>query len=70
MEWNLLFFFNSALLGAGLAMDAFSVSLANGLNEPGMRRRKMGIIAGKDSILGGVILIAIGIEIFVTGVFG
>ena len=46
MEWNLLFFFNSALLGVGLAMDAFSVSLANGLNEPGMRRRKIGIIAG------------------------
>ena len=46
MEWNLLFFFNSALLGVGLAMDAFSVSLANGLNEPGMHRRKMGIIAG------------------------
>lgn len=23
MEWNLLFFFNSALLGVGLAMDAF-----------------------------------------------
>ena len=46
MEWNLLFFFNSALLGVGLAMDAFSVSLANGLNEPGMRRRKMCGIAG------------------------
>ena len=46
MEWNLLFFFNSALLGVGLAMDAFSVSLANGLNEPGMRRRKICIIAG------------------------
>ena len=27
---------NSALLGVGLAMDAFSVSLANGLNEPKM----------------------------------
>ncbi|MCM1133993.1 MAG: manganese efflux pump MntP family protein [Clostridium sp.] len=46
MEWNLLFFFNSALLGAGLAMDAFSVSLANGLNEPAMSRRKMCGIAG------------------------
>ena len=46
MEWNLLFFFNSALLGVGLAMDAFSVSLANGLNEPEMRRRKICIIAG------------------------
>lgn len=46
MEWNVLFFFNSALLGVGLAMDAFSVSLANGLNEPGMRKQKMCGIAG------------------------
>ncbi len=46
MEWNLLFFFNSALLGVGLAMDAFSVSLANGLNEPGMRKKKMCVVAG------------------------
>lgn len=41
MEWNGLFFFNSALLGVGLAMDAFSVSLANGLQEPGMTKKKM-----------------------------
>lgn len=40
MEWNVLFFLNSALLGVGLAMDAFSVSLVNGLNEPHMRKRK------------------------------
>ncbi len=46
MEWSLLFFFNSVLLGVGLAMDAFSVSLANGLNEPNMRKKKMCIIAG------------------------
>lgn len=46
MEWNVLFFLNSVLLGAGLAMDAFSVSLANGLNEPGMSRRRMCVIAG------------------------
>ena len=46
MEWNLVFFFNSILLGAGLAMDAFSVSLANGLSEPGMKRGRMGGIAG------------------------
>lgn len=39
------FFFNSILLGVGLAMDAFSVSLANGLNEPAMKRRKMAGIA-------------------------
>ena len=46
MEWNLLFFANSALLGVGLAMDAFSVSLANGLNESGMKRIRMSLIAG------------------------
>ena len=34
------------MLGIGLAMDAFSVSLANGLNEPCMRRRKISLIAG------------------------
>ncbi len=35
-----LFFFNSILLGVGLAMDAFSVSIANGLAEPRMRPLK------------------------------
>ena len=46
MEWNLMFFINSALLGVGLAMDAFSVSLANGLNEPTMKKGRMCQIAG------------------------
>ena len=46
MEWNLIFFFNSVLLGVGLAMDAFSVSLANGLGEPDMKRGRMCSIAG------------------------
>ena len=46
MEWSIGFFVNSLLLGVGLAMDAFSVSMANGLNEPGMSRRRMGAIAG------------------------
>lgn len=46
MEWSLLFFLNSVLLGVGLAMDAFSVSLANGLHEPHMKRKKMCGIAG------------------------
>lgn len=46
MEWSLLFFFNSALLGVGLAMDAFSVSLANGLHEPKMRYSRMCRMAG------------------------
>lgn len=46
MDWSFLFFFNSALLGVGLAMDAFSVSLANGLAEPKMRRGRMCAVAG------------------------
>jgi len=41
-----MFLFNSVLLGVGLAMDAFSVSLANGLNEPQMGTRRMCGIAG------------------------
>ncbi len=41
-----MFFVNSALFGVGLAMDAFSVSLANGLHEPRMKRSRMSLIAG------------------------
>ena len=36
MTFNFLFLLNSVLFGIGLAMDAFSVSLANGLHERGM----------------------------------
>ena len=43
---DLILFSNSILLGFGLAMDAFSVSLANGLNEPAMKVRRMCLIAG------------------------
>ncbi len=43
---NIMFFINSILFGFGLAMDAFSVSVANGLAEPKMRRRKTVTIAG------------------------
>ena len=45
MNLGFTFFFNSILLGIGLAMDAFSVSLANGLNEPGMKTKRMSGIA-------------------------
>ena len=37
---------NSVLLGFGLAMDAFSVSLVNGLREPDMPKSRMAVIAG------------------------
>lgn len=43
---NFAFFTMSILLGVGLAMDAFSVSLANGLHEPKMKVRKIGAVAG------------------------
>lgn len=46
MVFDFMFFFNSLLLGVGLAMDAFSVSLANGLNEPKMKKRRQCFIAG------------------------
>ena len=46
MNLGFQFFFNSILLGIGLAMDAFSVSLANGLNEPHMPKSKMVKVAG------------------------
>ena len=38
--------FNGFMLGIGLAMDAFSMSLANGLAEPRMKPGKMCGIAG------------------------
>jgi putative Mn2+ efflux pump MntP len=44
--FDFLFFFESVLLGIGLAMDAFSVSLANGLNEPCMSNKKALGISG------------------------
>ena len=43
---ELSFLINCILLGIGLSMDAFSVSLANGLNEPAMKRGKMCGVAG------------------------
>ena len=55
MEWSMMFVFNSVLLGVGLAMDAFSVSMANGLNEPKMKKGKMcgiaGVFAGFQSVM-------------------
>lgn len=40
------FFIQNILIGVGLAMDAFSVSVANGLNEPCMKKSKVSVIAG------------------------
>lgn len=41
-----LFYINAVALGIGLAMDAFSVSLANGLAEPRMKMGRMFGVAG------------------------
>ena len=46
MEWSVMFWLNSVLLGFGLAMDAFSVSMVNGLSDPKMSRKRMSIISG------------------------
>jgi len=54
VELDILFFINSLLLGVGLAMDAFSVSLANGLNEPCMKGRKMAGIAAVFGVFQGL----------------
>lgn len=50
----LIFFFTNIMLGVGLAMDAFSVSLANGLNEPRMKSRKMLLVAGVFGVFQGI----------------
>lgn len=52
--FDFTFFFNSILIGVGLAMDAFSVSLANGLNEPDMSRGKSLGVAGIFAVFQGV----------------
>lgn len=44
--WSFTFFLNSFLLGVGLTMDAFSVSLANGFKENNMPKSKMLSMAG------------------------
>lgn len=46
MTLDFTFFLNSIGFGIGLAMDAFSVSLANGLGEPKMKKQRMCLIAG------------------------
>jgi len=44
--WTFSFFANSVLFGAGLAMDAVSVSLANGMSNAGLPRSKGVLTAG------------------------
>lgn len=49
MNFNVMFFVTSIMLGIGLAMDAFSVSVANGLADNKMKTSKMTAIAGTFS---------------------
>ena len=49
-----MFFVECVLLGIGLAMDAFSVSLANGLNEQNMKKCKMLLVAGTFAFFQGL----------------
>ena len=46
MTLGFSFFLNSVLFGVGLAMDAFSVSVANAIAHPGMRHGERLRIAG------------------------
>ena len=46
MQLGFAFFFNSVLFGVGLAMDAFSVSVANAIADPGMKHGQRLRIAG------------------------
>lgn len=48
------FIIESILLGIGLAMDAFSSSAVNGLNEPEMSKQKMLLIAGTFGLFQGL----------------
>ena len=48
------FLLNSILLGVGLAMDAFSVSLTDGLNDHAMKPSKMNLVAGMFGVFQGL----------------
>lgn len=50
MDYGTLFCLNAVGFGVGLAMDAFSVSLANGLNDVHMKKGRMCLIAGTFAV--------------------
>ena len=51
---NFAFYITALMLGVGLAADAFSVSLANGLNESKMKTNKMLLVAGMFAVFQGL----------------
>ena len=63
MTWTAPFFLNSILLGFGLAMDAFSVSLSNGLKEPAMKPLRIPV-ATDVNITFGFIVNALGSMVY------
>ena len=67
MDIGMMFIVDSILLGVGLAMDAFSVSLANGLNEPQMGKSREIAISGTFATFQGIMPM-IGWFIVVTAV--
>ena len=54
MDLNFGFILQSVGLGVGLAMDAFSVAMANGIREPKMKCGKMCGVAGIFAIFQGL----------------
>ena len=54
----ILFLVNSCLLGVGLAMDAFSVSVAEGLHRPKMPNREALTISGTFGLFQGLMPMA------------
>ena len=46
INWSWSLFISSIIFGIGLAMDAFSVSLASGFEDPLMKKKKMFAITG------------------------
>lgn len=45
MNWGYLFFLNSFLIGIGLAMDAFSVSIVNGITVPYIKTKDIAVMS-------------------------
>ena len=53
MDWSAGFFVTSILFGVGLAMDAFTVSIANSFADPKMKKGKQFLIAGAFGLFQG-----------------
>lgn len=54
MDWSASFFLTSFLFGIALAVDAFTVSLANSFADPTMKKGKHFLIAGTFGLFQGI----------------